>query len=838
MHSAASHTRLVWGIIWGYMPLPPELTPPNLDIVSVPEPNRIQKGIDLSAAWSAFARTVIAAVPPNPVDAQLALDVLDQVVEQIVDLAGAGAAIATMDDIEGRFRRVSEPRRKKLQEIVDSAVIAPPPPIAPAPPPEGAPPAPGEIPALFPIVEEQEMLSAVFFPIVPLQDELHSNIKKLHGKISGKLLTYRADPQAEIFKNAAKHINLAWTFVDRQRPVSSMSLIQLIDEMSEKNLNPDAHLDLESSSADDRRVSLYNEFNARKATWVGETRAEKLARAESELQNEGTKPSCTRPDLFKVMGRRAIERNELLIYSTCHPEYGSAVRHMLKHLIWVIAQRQHTTMNYENLTLVDGRPKMKDYTEKVFIPQLLGTGGAPPLTFSGMDAALQAASEHHLVGQIYGTLPNAERKKKVQEVVSLTLKLFYMFSLIDVAFGELQVETQTRGHDLTKGGEEITDKDRVLLSRPDSALVHRSQRYDVDSDWSLWWSVLMTHIPAEYGRSNYKDGRQRPGDDVIHMRKHAELEEIKHELIASLDAYFDVDKFTGANGIPPSSLFNPLFPDMMSYLDLAMGERLVIGDQVYGRRGNDVVLLGTIGQVVTAPTFDGALKTEPLPAESNTESREHYMVAEKGWEKFLELTLGAMPSEIKEHEILEHATGFQTGFVDEIIKNAGGLAKLFPGNHMRLALAPIFTLYLGRIFMRYKDTGRGRQATFEHVVHKLRASGADSEGGLGSYKAQLETVIENISDNSHGVRMGRMLEYNVLNRRQKREVFARIAFKKKKKSVPISITPGIRLVINAVPDPVIKGQMEDFLNAVEGKAALPDPSVTRKGDLIRKKDDK
>lgn len=832
------------------MPLPPELTHPNIDIVAVPEPDRIQRGIELAAAWSVYSRAIVAAVPPDPVEAQLALDVLNQVVEQIEDLAGVGSALATMNDIEGRFERVSRARRALLQEIVDNAALAPPPPIGPPPIPENTPPNPAEIVALFPMATEQALLNRVFFPATPLRDELHSVVKELHSKISG-MATVRRDGRAkDIFNQAEGTISRTWQYVDKQRATASMTLLQLLDEMGDKNVNPDDHAEYSKPTAEARLVELYLAFNGRKTGSPNEPAQAKLERIETimgwkinkgadDLQNEGEKPSATRPELFEVLGARNIEREELLTISTCHPEYGTAMRHMLRHLVWVISKQQHTTINYDDLTLAHGRPTIEDYMRKVFRPQLLGQGGFPPITFDGMDPGLVVASEHHVVGQIYAALPLSEREKKVDEAIALTTRLFFMFSLIDVPFGELQAETKTRGHDLTKKGKEITDKDRVLLSRPDTALVHRSQRYDSDTDWSLWWLVLMQTLPNRYGRTNYSNGRIAPGEAARHHEKHHELEEIREKLIDSLGGYFDVDKFTGINGIPPSSLFNPLFPDMLSYLDLAKNETLVIGDDVYGKVGDDVVRLGAVGQAIIINHPDGTIENRVLPSKSqNIASREFYTTAERGWERMLELALGSLPPDLQDHHILEHADGFSTGLIDEIIKVAAGQAKMFPGNHLKLAFSPVFTLYLGRIFMRYRDTGRARKATFDKVVSKIQQAGAGGGGGLASYRAELNQVIENISDGTGGRKMGSMLEYNILGRRSQREKFTREIFIEKGWAVPISTAPGSRLIVGMTPDPVKRAQMIKFLDIVDGKLPLPDPGVTRKGDLMRKKDGK
>lgn len=679
------------------------------------------------------------------------------------------------------------------------------------------------------------------------------------------------EKQRKVIEMAKRRIDALFRYVGKERGASGMSLPQLLDEMEARNVNPDAHGAYEGVNVDPRRQELYFEFNKRKNGSANETAKEhldrlegiigwKLTRAEDMNHNEGQKPSCTRSDLFPEMGNRDMERDDLLLYSTYHPEYGAQIRTVLRHLVWIITTRKHPVLNYESL-MAHGRDNMRDYVNKLFLPQLKGEGYPTGITRMPDDKnslmlRTEGIDDIYKVDPIYASLPPTERAKKAQEVADLTLRLFYFFDLLTVSLGELQKQTKTRAHDLVKKGAEIKDKDRILLSRPDVALVHRIQRYDAKSEWSSWWLPLMSEVPEEYGALEYDpDGTVKgatPADEAEQIktfkRNHHNLVEMQHDLLAVFDASFDVDGFSGRNGIPPSDIWHPLFPDMLSYLTLQPGEQLVLGKQ--GAPDYKVIYRDKNGKMGEAASGEAILMDPSIPTDrrtnkvaggedikSNVYSRDNYIAAEQGWEKMLELTFGSLPAEIKKDAILEHAGSMNTGLVDEIINQAAGKAKLVKGDHIKKAMTPLITLYLCRIFSRYEKNGAERVATFEAVVNKLSKS---SESGVSAMQVEIQQVIKNISDGT-GHKLGRMLALNRMNRQEKRAKLIDIVYREERKKIPDianSVVINIRDALTGlVGNPIESAEAKEYVKMRDGDLNLPSIGVTRKGDLIRKKDD-
>jgi hypothetical protein len=141
--------------------------------------------------------------------------------------------------------------------------------------------------------------------------------------------------------------------------------------------------------------------------------------------------------------------------------------------------------------------------------------------------------------------------------------------------------------------------------------------------------------------------------------------------------------------------------------------------------------------------------------------------------------------------------------------------------------------------MRYQDTGRARAVTFTKVVEKLRTAAGDA-AGLSSYATQIKDVINRISDDTDGKRLGRILTLNYLNRVKERQAYVDIIWNERGWAKPVVAvsSDGSYVLLHTYLDPLAQAQARLYLDIIYGKASLPPPPVNRQGDLIRVKENK
>lgn len=612
---------------------------------------------------------------------------------------------------------------------------------------------------------------------------------------------------------------------------SSMSLDQLADAIISANIDVYDHGMYNSPQTPKFFRDLYAEFHKRKSAILGETVAQMqsridfvmkvvLTKAEDVLTNEGQVPTATRPEIFHGLVDRQVSRHELLKATTYHPEYGTQVRFILDDLITRVADRNPgNEISYDVLTgSGEGKTRLTHFIKRTYRARLMG--------------------------EIYQGLPTNEREKKVDEVLALCNRLYILFDLMTVSFAELQKQTKTSAHQKTKKGVPLKDKDRVLLTRPDAALVHRMQRYDSPSDWSANWLLYMNTIPADYGK---------PG---IGPRGHSWRDELveRQKLIRDYQAsFYDVEFITGTRGIPTSTLFEPTFPDTRSFLLLADSEKtaqnipemLEFGDRVYGTREDGSY--GYLGQKGALLNYGG----RQITLKENIAITAWFDdTALTGWEKIIELTFGDLPSPLSEHTILESSiTGGSDpdlGMIDVFINKGCSMAKMFPGNHMRDAVPVLFTHYIMRIFARYQAEWRYKEQTLREVVKKLQNSTIG--GGLAGYPEIAINVIRNITANSSGLtdaqllavnasrlKMSENLDDGTYKRMRQRKEYLDELYKHKRMRLPAvrGIGGGAVTSIASAIDSTNQSDQRRYHAMLNGEQPLEDPGVNRRGSIYK-----
>lgn len=599
---------------------------------------------------------------------------------------------------------------------------------------------------------------------------------------------------------ATETLEELFAYVENKDPME-MSWPELAKEIGFRGMDINVHAEVgEGSVVDKRRIVLYQAFMSRRGRQEGENyqdRTERihwstyiqLSKLEDVNQVEGEMPTCTRSALFEQMEKRQIERVDILLGLTYHPKYGSLIRKALRDLVEQIASN-NPPIGYDQVTRGGrGRTKIKEYIE--------------------------ANYEDEIRNQVLADLNGLEKDRMTKHLIEVIWKLHFAFDLLTVSFADLQKNTKTIVHGTKKSGQEVKDLDWVFISRPDAGLVHRLFRYDTPSDWSANYLTFLSRIPHDYGRNN---------SDGSHPEERRKLVEIQKTLLMQAEALYGADSFSGENGIEPTDLFHPLFPDHFSFLTLAPGE----------------IIEGNEGQY-----FTGGDLGEPLPVErprmggDSVNDRDLYQQAVKGWNYMLQTVLGDLPDPITREMILEKAptekSSIDLGLIDQLIKNGAGLAKVFPGEHLTRALAPFFTNYIIRIFARYDSSEEYRQATFKQVVEKLRESSND-KAGLYDYRDQIEDVIARISaDPSRpGEEMSDSLRNGVYKRRKERKAYLDRIYIKEGKGNKIPKTGGFGTWIKSRGfDKIAATEEQVYWDIVSGKKPLPPSGVQRQVSLVR-----
>lgn len=469
-----------------------------------------------------------------------------------------------------------------------------------------------------------------------------------------------------------------------------------------------------------------------------------LKTLDSKLGYQNRTASVDRSQLFGVKGElnnRLIKREDIIAAITHHPQYGREVRQILRFIIEKAAQREQIYDQVTNKWI-----KNPDY-----IPELAyGSLSSPERGRDLMDK--------HINTQFSAVDPEVRR---------LAGLLFTSFDMLTISLQELQKTTQTRGHNAG-----LEDKDIILLQDPLASFVHRAQRYGSnEKDWTGWWTLYLTKVHPNHtlGTQAGRDG----GRDI---------EELQETLKMYEEVFYDTDTF--AHKIKPRGFCESLFPDAYNLLTLAPGETVMIGDTLYAydaKTDSDQVLLTLKGDKIfnskgtlvahknnshqfrlegssewrrredlkiptgyPNPTGSGewALPFEDTVTRTNFDL---YLTAQEGWEELLRFTFKAMGKlsfrQITE-ETKEEGSG---GLLSDWLRKAG-MAKMFPGNHLKESLTPMLTHFIYRIFSQFEATLIDDRVTlFRQVVKALQESKAPGAGLGGGYLTEaMNQVLRNL----------------------------------------------------------------------------------------------
>lgn len=615
------------------------------------------------------------------------------------------------------------------------------------------------------------------------------------------------------------------------KPVDQMSLDELLAEISVKNIDLSKHNEMSNPTTPPRTYALYKQFHSfrgprREAE--GETyreyidRLEKVvmvqvSRAQDINQNEGQIPSCTRADLFPELAKRDIRRDDLIRVTTCHPEYGNQVVAMIRDVIAKVADLK-SEIAYTKVCSDQGRSLIRNYLVRNFTPILKA--------------------------QVYTSEADSPAKdKKIQHIIDVSFDLFCLFDLISVSYLDLMRNTRTVQHGTFKLGVDHKDIDRSIWYGPDRALVHRLQRYDTETDWTAHWLALLDDLPADYGRADSKD-------PSVLVEYHHKLSERQKEERQKVNAEFPLhqvnshsdekpqDRDDKYHGVPFTDLFNPLFPDMLAYLQLFEGEMIEMNGEVYGMFNGHYGHLGRVGDRIQDPRNAHGHGHTHYPditlGEKFITPRENYQTAEKGWDLIIQLTFGELGNNVTHDLILDGGMSADgktkiLGLIDKYIKEGAGLAKLVPGRHTSEALAPLFTYYIYRMFAAYKATGDYRDRTFNQMVEKLEV--VIQGGGLADLAPAIHDILDRIAEQKTVGLLRRKKIFLMRNglmgqiRRTERKRYISTIYKKR--GIPL---PADRAVTNTISlfDKISQHEAKHFYAMVnDPDAGLPHPTSPR-----------
>lgn len=695
----------------------------------------------------------------------------------------------------------------------------------------------------------EELLENGFLDIESQSEDARQQILNLVGR------DQKSGKYARVLKKITEIAARVRTEAEHPRNLSWPDLIKEIESTGLDVYNHGPYMD---PSAIGHKVDIYRAFHGRKValdrdsfpdTPEGyadymEKEQERidsvawivLSKIETINQNEGQVPTCTRPDLFPMLIKRHMERDTILKAVTYHPVHGELMRRMLDTTIKEVAD-DSSRISYNTITSSgDGRGQIRRFMRSNFEAE---------------------------VNSLFNGLSDEEKKEKVDRVFDLAEVTYNLFDLLTVSFAELQKNTRTEAHQKTKGGSYLEKKNYVQITRPDAALVHSTQRYDSPSHVSALFELYMKEIPNDFGRRTAGNTQEEIA------RFHQMLVKQQEEIIMFQSCFYDVSKISGENGIKPTSLWDPLYPDTRLFLHLASNyrgatEMLVFGDDVYGLDGPQIIDANGIpresymrlGQKDDVKRFVNGTRKKLDSSFAITSWYEE--VGMGGWEKILSLTFGTLPENITEHMILKSSnTGGEDpslGLVDIMINSGCGMAKMFPGRHMD-AVEQLFTHYLMRIFSRYSAGDNWRETTFRSVVSKIQTAAAKG-GGLSGHRHVAAQIIRNISENipsswtdddvldvnTKKLGISKVLEDGLFRRRKQRIEWIIKYYQSENRGIP----PGVRIPIIGESLTNITHFLDRFSfidqnyfwRMVNGELPLPTDQINRNASLFKSVDEK
>lgn len=620
-------------------------------------------------------------------------------------------------------------------------------------------------------------------------------------------------------------------FIEERKRPKYLNWDEIVAEMLRLNMDPWDHSKYEAGgTASQYEKELY-------LIWIGkrnkpkeerESPEARLKRVESktliqlvvldnEMQAENERACSVRDILFDKLKEKDVFRDELLEATTCHPVYGMDIRAML---FFIIEHGAESTANYNAIV---NESQGRGYVLRTLKDEF---GEILKAKYPGEDGK------------------ESETYKRIFDLVPL---LYNVFNLVDTSFAELQSRTATQLH--SRGAKGEPGIDVVMIDRSDAAAVHRSQRYDKEADWSQW-DLIYYPEPQFIGQSDNPD-KPTINDRGADRESNHKLRAIRHKLLLHQKAHFTTTGFEGK--IPPSTLFNPLFPDTIQfllpaeacpYINKGWPEVLVIGEGedrvVYGHEGKYINIGGKAYIEPQSPDEApqpvlryGSHEVMDFPEETMMTSRSEYPKAEEAWmqlkeKNFRPITHGIPAGLIHKNAdggvimtgkiILENDGSDTGGLIDTWISLAG-IAKIYPGHHLEYAIEPYLTHYIQRMVTMCPATDKARMQLYHKIEEKLLSASRDSKG-LGAYRDQIMRVIENLKRDNW-----KALDYVNDGKRDERIAYVNEIWHEKGRTIPSGVG---RLITT---DPYAK----EYWRIVNKEEGLPETGVNRNGDFKEKK---
>lgn len=602
-----------------------------------------------------------------------------------------------------------------------------------------------------------------------------------------------------------------------------MTIGELASEIIRDRIDPFRWADFKvPSGAPQRTRDIVNEF-VRKAMGTP-SEAEILANPEAEierivhkvrvqmnavdnaLQDEGEKASGNRSNLFTELQRTTMNRRELLIATTYHPEWGEQIREMLEFVYKTAALRSGEVVverNGEEVVILENQVALGEnikykHNSRLFYGSLSGEQGRTRL-----GRALEQYSQEHF--------PNINPL-----ALELANELFTSFDLLTISLTELQKKTMTRGHNTTG-----SDEDRVMYMDPLASMIHRCLRYGGNKeDWSLWFLVYLEDIPP-YEQCTRGEQLGKNKED------HEWLREKQHMLKKHQSVFYPIEPFAGK--VERAGFCQPQGLSTWDLITLNPASETLRGEP------EKIWLFDHYVDANDQENYDPSNLDRPGEKETNTNLEFYQLAEQNGWGQLLELVYKSLSTgDLTKHQILyETKEGGKGGLLGDFFQIAGR-AKMFPGPHLRRFIAPMLTHYIYRIFQVFdqRNNSRALEDLWKEVVKEVKDS---QKGGLSDFSAELDEVLANISD---GNKIARALRPKENYRDQKRKEYLNEWWRHERHSEPPGTVVGIRLPgLHNIIEP-FRGKdlaAEEYMQYLNGYHALPQPA-SRSGSMLQPKE--
>lgn len=436
------------------------------------------------------------------------------------------------------------------------------------------------------------------------------------------------------------------------------------------------------------------------------------------LDNKGIyetgKASIDRSILYDELANRQVSRQELLLATTQHPVWGSAVRHMLRWVIETAAVASDSFTPYSSFF-----DQEMQYDERISYETLSGEGGRD---------ALSGFLTEHFASQAEGLWGLSDEQFDMAKM--FTQLLFTSFNMLDISYRELRKGTKTRAHH-KKGGEDI---DHGVMQDP-FAMIQDMLRYGgAEKHWGVHMWVFFDIDPELIHNLGLRFGADGEHEHVLEMAE---------KLRQHKSVFYDVEYYLGSVEMPGFCEF--VFPDEYSLVTLRECERLRFVNKIYTTKADN--------PSYTIDDHDNI----PEKWKPNVVPMDLYQVSEMGWQQVVEMTLSDIPVDLSIKDVMdEFEEGKRGGLLNKFLSALGKL-KMFPDNPLRnmgtypdgerCSLAELLLLdFIWRIFAHFEGNSQDRAKLWDEIVGALKHS--NELGGLASnmYGIDLKGVVNRVVD--------------------------------------------------------------------------------------------